>query len=311
MSTPETDDLVLRARLGDVGLRTVLMVACCAAMVAFDEEWLPWAIALVVLTLAGGIYELASRTRFGLDRDSWSLELPDGTKMPLDSILEVSVSKPQADTPKMSDITVHLGAGRWVPLYCGSLEWAQQIEAFIARAKQARAQSIPVSERAPAVIAAVVRARGGWDRSERIICLAIPRGLDVQPIAIDDPALREAALHDAAVRQAIYESILQRVDRAAREGTMGPHWRQVPPAEVRSALARAINRDLAYQNEFGPEAAALPAADAFMALFAKDARYFTIAGDGGLSHARFDGGLLAFDDRHIGLLWFESDNPLR
>jgi hypothetical protein len=307
MSTPGTDELVLRARLGDVVVRTVLVVACCAVMVAFDEEWLPWSIGLVVLALAAGIFELRSRTRFGLDRDSWSLELPDGTKMPLDSILEVSVSRPHVDTPNMSDVSVHLGAGRWVPLYCGSLAWAQQIEAFIARAKQARAQSVPVSERARAVIAAVVRARGGWDRSERIICLAIPRGLDVQPIAIDDPALREAALHDAAVRQAIYESILQRVDRAARAGTWEP-WREVPPAAARSALARAINRDLAYQNELGPEAAALPAADAFMALFAKDARYFT---DARLSDARFDGGLLAFDERHIGLLWFESDNPLR
>jgi hypothetical protein len=117
---------------------------------------------------------------------------------------------------------------------------------------------------------------------------------------------------EAPGQHAPYASVLRAFDRSARSGATPNPWREIAPGEVRAALTTAIGKELAYGHQYVPEPAAAGLADQLIALFTSQARFFTVPADVRISRAAsFDGGVLALDDHHVGILWFESDSPGR
>lgn len=357
MSSPDIDELVLRARPVRAIVRTVLALALLAGIGVLSADITWWGVGLALAFVAWGAYDLWSRTRFRVDHGTGRLELPTGDPIPLDAIHEVSVSDLGQNASGMSQVSVNLGQHRWIPVYVGAPDWAREIEQFIRRARQTRAQrtavraqqaaqqepaqqpvaqqqraqpaqqppaqqppmpqygvanfvfaeplvEVPmrVPERALALASAIEQARGQWARAERIVCLAMmtlerQAGLDVESLPPQ--------------QNAYYVSVLLEFDQWFRSGAASPSWRELSADQVHPTLAAAIGKELAYGHQYAPEPAAAALAREFMSLFTVKARYFTAPDHVRVSRANFDRGVVAIDDYHAGLVWFESDSPGR
>jgi hypothetical protein len=349
-------------------VRTVFALALLAGIGVLSANITWWGVGLAVAFLAWGAHDLWSRTRFRVDHGTGRLELPHGDPIPLDSIHEVSVTDLGQNAAGMSQVSINLGQHRWIPVYVGAPDWAREVEQFIRRARQTRAQrtavqaqqqpapqptaqpaaqqqpspqqpaqptpqpaaqqppaqqppmpqygvarfvfpehmlvEVPmmVPERALALASSIEQARGQWGRAERIICLAMMR------------SDRQAGLDVASLppqQNAYYVSVLLEFDQWFRSGAASPSWRELSADQVHPTLTSVIGKELAYGHQYAPEPAAAALATELMSLFTVKARFFTAPDHVRVSRASFDRGVVAIDDYHAGLVWFESDSPGR
>jgi len=106
---------------------------------------------------------------------------------------------------------------------------------------------------------------------------------------------------------------------------IGKEWIEVDRDTACLALESILAKDLAYKLEAMPASEAEAIANQFVRLFSKGSRFFTngtwhsgwqetspITAVGpswmAISDATFDGGVVAFDDKSIGMIWVEDED---
>lgn len=93
-------------------------------------------------------------------------------------------------------------------------------------------------------------------------------------------------------------------------------WREINRCEAETIAQIILHRDLAYRAEAMTAQRACKLAEQFLALFNKEARYFTngeFDADGlhmwsGITEATFDTGIICIDNERMGILWVQDED---
>ncbi|RKH10065.1 hypothetical protein D7V97_14785 [Corallococcus sp. CA053C] len=212
---------------------------------------------------------------------------------------EVLVLKPErggVPWPSVLGLVVAGGmaAGRWIPVFVGSLEAVQAVESFVHAAKAKLQESVkpaaPLASTPSELVSAIQRARGPGAEAEHIRCYV--RG-------------RHATDGTGAV-PAPYEAWLKQLDSLDDAEPVKSPWFELPKAHVRARVVDAIRLELAYGEVLMTPAAAESLAEQFLALFDEEARFFSAKER--LTDWSFERGIVGRDSTRTGLLWVESDN---
>ena len=96
---------------------------------------------------------------------------------------------------------------------------------------------------------------------------------------------------------------------------LGERWCLIDRKTALRVLQRVLERDLAYDTPLMESARAQLLAESFLSLFSSSARYFTNgsleSGGSGwdpITAATFDHGVVAHDDRTIGIIWVQDED---
>jgi len=98
---------------------------------------------------------------------------------------------------------------------------------------------------------------------------------------------------------------------------LGKAWREIERKEAADLVDHILYRDLAYQAPLMEKKTAAFIAEGFLALFSPHgSRYYTngsidqqnMLGWDPISHSTFDHGIVAFDDKNIGIVWVEDED---
>jgi len=99
--------------------------------------------------------------------------------------------------------------------------------------------------------------------------------------------------------------------------SLGKAWRWVDRLEALRSLHRVLHADLAYQHPMMEQKTACFIAEGFISLFSHFSATFCTNGSvdergllswSPITDASFDHGIVAFDEKHIGIIWVEDED---
>jgi len=313
---PSSDDtLVLRARPVGVVVQASVVLVACVLIALFSPEARVWCLLGAIGALIWAPWRLRRTERFRADLTRCLLEYPSAAPLNLRAIREIVVKEPEQEAPTIATVMVDLGQAKWIPVYFGHPDAADQVARFVRRAverlpsEQESTTAVVAATPAPGA-AAPTRLRVETARGVYQVALSARRAKSLPERVIlvtrhfdDSPG---EALGEGCGR---YLAMLQRFERS---GPPPRPWVAITRDAAKSTLAEALGRELAYGYELLQVAEREGLADDFLRLFSKDLEYFGVPPHVRIGvSAQFDSGIVVRHRDGVALCWVESDSPGR